>query len=151
MTLTTEMKKQKDGHVIECIRNDAQFDLEISLHCHEFTFNCPSAQQPDFGTVLITYIPDKRIAETKALKFYLQKYRYRNSFNEELTIRIMQDFVFYVQPKKVVVTLAQTSRGGIQNTCKSNYDQDDEKCVSAMLNYKPKTNFRGGWPMLKTK
>ena len=149
MALTAAMKKQKAGHPIECIRNDSKLHLEIRLYCHEWTWNCPSAQQPDFGTVTITYTPDKTVAETKALKFYLTQFRYYNSFAEEVTERILKDFVFYVQPKQVKVEVAQTSRGGIENTCTVRYDNLCPQDVKAMEGYKPKTGFRGGWMMAK--
>lgn len=151
MALTEAMKKQKQGHPIECIRNDSKLNLEIQLYCHEWTWNCPSAQQPDFGTVTITYTPAKLVAETKALKFYLTQYRYYNSFVEEVTERILKDFVFYVNPKKVKVEIAQTSRGGIQNTCTVTYDSLNKKDALAMEGYKPKRGFQGGWAMISDK
>src|ERR1041385_8942300 len=100
---------------MDCIRNDSKVELNIALRAFEFTWNCPSVQQPDFGTVRIQYTPIEKIVETKSLKFYLQKYRYKNAFNEELATRILMDFVYYAQPKRITVTLSQNSRGGIEN------------------------------------
>ena len=139
-------KSQKAQHAIECIRNDSKLKLEIVLNCLEFTWNCPVVQQPDYGTIEIVYTPDRRIAETKSLKFYLQTYRYRNAFNEELCQRIALDFIYYVQPVDLTVTLKQNQRGGIQNI--SSIEYIAERDSSLVKNYTPKKDFRGGWPML---
>lgn len=128
---------------IDCIRNDSPLPIEINLTCFEFTWNCPSVQQPDFGKVVIDYRPDKAIAETKSLKFYLQQYRDKNAFNEELALRILQDFVYHVRPAWVRVRLEQNSRGGIFNNSQIEWSNDQP------FDYTPKRTFQGGWPMLK--
>jgi 7-cyano-7-deazaguanine reductase len=131
--------------VLQSIRNDSKFPLTIKLDCTEFTWNCPKIQQPDYGRVLIEYQPAKRIAETKSLKFYLQQYRYKNAFNEELTAAILNDFVYWIQPEWVEVTLFQNSRGGIANTCQARFDQQDD---GAALIHAPRKSFQGGWAMV---
>ena len=35
-------------------------DYEIEISCPEFTAVCPKTGQPDFGTILITYVPARR-------------------------------------------------------------------------------------------
>ena len=153
MALNEFQKRSKAGFPIDAIRNDSKVRLEITLDTYEFTWNCPSTNAPDFGKVIITYTPDKRIAETKALKYYLMKYRYLNAFNEELTNRILLDFIYFINPKKVKVVLAQNPRGGTANTCTGEWDSSNEDDVEsyARLNYTPKKDFRGGWPMLVDK
>ena len=143
------MKQKHTSDHIECIKNDSKLPLEITLDAFEFTWNCPAIQQPDYGKVLIRYQPDKKIAETKSLKFYLQRYRYKNAFNEELAHRIAIDFAYYVRPKWLDVTLIQNSRGGIANTCQASYQAVAHDGL--LKDYVPKTNFRGGWPMVKEK
>jgi 7-cyano-7-deazaguanine reductase len=142
-TASPAAKTSKGGlSLLQCIRNDARVSLKIRLRAFEFTWNCPTVQQPDFGVVEIEYTPGKRIVETKSLKFYLQKYRYLNAFNEELSVRILNDFVYYVQPLDVRVTMRQNSRGGIETTCEASWKDGDP------FNYTPKRTFQGGWAML---
>jgi 7-cyano-7-deazaguanine reductase len=46
-------------------------DYEIAIRCPEFTSVCPKTGHPDFGEIRITYVPDERCIELKALKYYL--------------------------------------------------------------------------------
>jgi len=127
---------------IDYIKNDSHRTMEIILTCHEFTWNCPATQQPDFGTFIITYIPKERIIETKSFKLYLQQYRYRNSFAEELATRVLNDIVYYIIPEQITVEMIQNSRGGIQGTVKVKWHSEDG------FDYVPKDNFRGGWKLV---
>ncbi len=93
---------------------DAPNVQEVSFRALEFTAVCPKTGQPDFGQVEITYVPDKKCIESKSLKFYLWSYRDEGSFCETLAARIADDFVYAIDPKKVMVTVYQTARGGIE-------------------------------------
>ena len=50
-------------------------DYEIAIRCPEFTSVCPKTGLPDFGEIRITYVPDERCIELKALKYYLVDFR----------------------------------------------------------------------------
>ena len=52
-------------------------DYEILIRCPEFTALCPKTGLPDFGEIRITYTPDERCIELKALKYYLIEFRNR--------------------------------------------------------------------------
>ncbi len=56
----------------------------IRLECSEFTSICPVTKQPDFGSLVIEYVPQSHLVETKSLKLYLWKYRSEPGFNEVL-------------------------------------------------------------------
>jgi 7-cyano-7-deazaguanine reductase len=145
-------KRARRPFGLDCIRNSSPLPLLIELDAHEFSWNCPlnpNQTQPDYGQVFITYIPDKKVAETKSLKFYLQEFRYRDAFNEELATRICMDLSYWLQPTQLTIKLAQTSRGGIQNTCTVTYERERDKKV--MEKYEPKKDFRGGWPAIPAK
>ena len=43
-------------------------DYWVKFHCPEFTSLCPITGQPDFATIIISYIPDVRMVESKSLK-----------------------------------------------------------------------------------
>ena len=88
-------------------------DYSIEIVCPEFTSMCPKTGQPDFGTITYTYTPDKLCVELKSLKLYLQRFRNEGIFYENVTNRILDDFVAVVQPRRVVLVAKFSARGGI--------------------------------------
>jgi 7-cyano-7-deazaguanine reductase len=64
----------------------AQRDYTIVHTCPEFTSVCPMTGQPDFGTIRISYVPDRLCVELKSLKLYLFEYRNRGIFYEISTV-----------------------------------------------------------------
>ena len=68
---------------------------------------------PDFGEIVIRYVPGDRCLELKALKFYLLEYRNRGIFYEAATNQILDDLVGACAPRRMTVTGAFTARGGI--------------------------------------
>ena len=88
-------------------------DYTIEITCPEFTSVCPKTGQPDFGTLTLTYVPDRRCVELKSLKLYLQQYRNEGIFYEDLTNRILDDLAAALQPRRMTLTAAFTPRGGI--------------------------------------
>lgn len=87
--------------------------MEVTLHCSEFTCVCPLTGQPDFATIEITYVPDKFIVESKSMKLYLETFRNVGIFHEHLAVDIGKDFLKFVKPKSVSVTVRFNTRGGI--------------------------------------
>ena len=87
--------------------------MEVSLHCAEFTCRCPLTGQPDYAEIEINYVPNKYVVESKSLKLYLETFRDQGVFHEHLAVDIGKDFVKYVKPKNVEVTVMFNSRGGI--------------------------------------
>ncbi|MCX8127017.1 MAG: preQ(1) synthase [Dehalococcoidia bacterium] len=97
-------------------------DYEIEAVSPEFTSLCPlNPGQPDYATVTIRYVPDKKIIELKSLKFYLTSYRTAEIFFEEATNRILDDLVAVVQPKRMEVVADWNVRGGIAVTVRASY------------------------------
>ncbi len=91
-------------------------NFTIEHHCPEFTSVCPKTGQPDFGTIVFSYVPDKACVELKSLKMYLQQFRNEGIFYEAITNRIMDDFIEVVQPRSATVESRWTPRGGLQST-----------------------------------
>ena len=61
---------------LEVVKNDyPDRDYEINISVPEFNAVCPKTGLPDFGTIYITYTPDKHIVELKSLKLYIVKFR----------------------------------------------------------------------------
>jgi 7-cyano-7-deazaguanine reductase len=95
---------------------DNQFperDYLIEIICPEFTSVCPKTGQPDFGTLTFHYTPDRKCVELKSLKMYLQQFRNAGIFYENVTNRILDDFVAVVAPRRVKLVAAFSPRGGI--------------------------------------
>jgi 7-cyano-7-deazaguanine reductase len=88
-------------------------DYRIEIVCPEFTSVCPRTGQPDFGTLTITYIPDKLCVELKSLKFYLQSYRNQGIFYEHVTNTILDDLVAATKPRFMKIAAAFNARGGM--------------------------------------
>ena len=98
-------------------------DYEIVIRCPEFTSVCPKTGLPDFGEIRITYVPDARCIELKALKYYLLAFRDRGVFYEALTNRILDDLVAACAPRRMVVVGDFSARGGITATVTASYEQ----------------------------
>ena len=96
-------------------------DYEIEIRCPEFTSVCPKTGLPDFGEIVIRYVPDHACIELKALKYYLVGYRNEGIFYEAATNRILDDLVAACAPRRMTVTGAFTIRGGIATTVVAEY------------------------------
>jgi 7-cyano-7-deazaguanine reductase len=90
-------------------------DYEIEITCPEFTAVCPKTGQPDFGTILIRYIPEAVCVELKSLKLYLQEYRSRGIFYEHSINTILDDLVAACHPRWMEVVGQFSPRGGISS------------------------------------
>ena len=98
-------------------------DYEILIRCPEFTSVCPKTGLPDFGEIVIRYVPDQSCIELKSLKFYLLEYRNKGVFYETLTNQILDDLVAACAPRQMTVTGAFTARGGITTTVTATHER----------------------------
>ena len=99
-------------------------DYEIRITAPEFTSVCPKTGQPDFGTLTITYVPDRKCVELKSLKLYLQKFRNEGIFYEHVTNRILDDLTAVLTPRQIKLEAAFTARGGITTTVTARFAAD---------------------------
>jgi 7-cyano-7-deazaguanine reductase len=97
-------------------------DIEIQIDHPEHTSVCPMTGLPDFGTIRISYTPDRHIVELKSLKYYLLQYRNVGIFYEHLVNRILDDLAGALSPKKMTVAGRFTARGGISTTVTAEYE-----------------------------
>lgn len=88
-----------------------RYNINISLP--EFTCKCPFSGYPDFATIYISYVPDERVVELKALKLYINSYRDRYISHEESANQILDDFVAACDPLEVTVKADFTPRGNV--------------------------------------
>ena len=78
-------------------------DYEIEIVQPEFTSVCPKTALPDFGKLVLRYVPDKQCLELKSYKMYLNAYRDLGIFQENVVNRVLQDVVKAAQPKFATV------------------------------------------------
>ena len=98
-------------------------DYEIAICCPEFTSLCPKTGLPDFAEIRVTYVPDARCIELKALKDYLIGFRNRGIFYEHVTNQILDDLVAVCSPRRMVVVGDFSVRGGITTTVTASYQR----------------------------
>ena len=99
----------------------------VTFDCPEFTSLCPMTGQPDFGHIIIKYIPRERMVESKSLKIYLFSFRNHGDFHEDCVNIIMKDLVKLMDPKYLEVTGLFNPRGGISIYPFANYaDKEHE-------------------------
>ena len=99
-------------------------DYEIEITCPEFTAVCPKTGQPDFGTILIHYVPAASCIELKSLKMYLFGYRDRGIFYEHSINTILDDLVAACRPRRMTVVGQFTPRGGISSRVTARYQAE---------------------------
>ena len=88
-------------------------DYLIRMQIPEFTCLCPRTGQPDFATLLLDYVPDRKCVELKSLKLYIWSYRNEGAFHEAVTNRICDDLVALLAPRFLRLTARFYVRGGI--------------------------------------
>ena len=97
-------------------------EYEIEISCPEFTAVCPKTGQPDFGTIVIAYVPASVCVELKSLKLYLFDYRDRGIFYEHAVNTILDDLVAACQPRRLMVVGQFNPRGGITTRVTARYE-----------------------------
>jgi 7-cyano-7-deazaguanine reductase len=99
-----------------------QRQYEIEITCPEFTAVCPKTGQPDFGTIVITYVPAAACLELKSLKLYLGGFRDRGIFYEHSVNTILDDLVASCQPVRMSVVGQFNPRGGITSRITASFE-----------------------------
>jgi 7-cyano-7-deazaguanine reductase len=98
-----------------------RYDINITLP--EFTCKCPFSGYPDFATIHISYVPDKRVVELKALKLYINSYRDRYISHEESANQILDDFVAACDPLEVTVKADFSPRGNVHTAVEVRHEK----------------------------
>lgn len=100
---------------LEAVDNDnPQRDYEIDFTIPEFTCLCPRSNFPDFATIHIKYVPDRKLVELKSLKLYINKFRDQEMFHETAVNRILDDLVTLLDPRYLEVVGDFNVRGNIK-------------------------------------
>jgi len=100
--------------VLETVPNpQAGTDYVTRFAAPEFTSVCPVTGQPDFAHIVIDYIPDALLVESKSFKLYLSSFRNHGAFHEDCTIAIAKKFIAAARPKWLRIGGYWYPRGGI--------------------------------------
>ncbi len=103
----------QDGELITFPNPRPGREFDISITLPEFTCKCPFSGYPDFATIHITYVPDQKVVELKALKLYINSYRDRYISHEETANQILDDFVLAADPLRISVKADFSPRGNV--------------------------------------
>lgn len=79
----------------------------------EFTSICPVTGQPDFGILVIDYLPGDWLVESKSLKLFLTSFRNHGAFHEDCTVAIAKRLIDLLEPKWLRIGGYWFPRGGI--------------------------------------
>ena len=111
---TTKASTDYDPSMLDAFANKhPERDYWVTFTAPEFTTLCPKTGQPDFATLTIRYIPNKKLVESKSLKLYLFGFRNHGDFHEDVINVIYNDLVKLLAPKYMEVYGKFAARGGI--------------------------------------
>ena len=110
----------------------------VTFDAYEFTSLCPKTGQPDLAKVVISYIPNKQMVESKSLKLYLFSFRNHGDFHEDCMNIVMKDLIEIMDPKYIEVKGIFAPRGGISiypfcNWANPNFPEFAEVAASRKL------------------
>lgn len=109
-----DLPQSPEAAIIEKVDNPQKgIDYVVRFTCPEFTSLCPITGQPDFAHIVIDYIPDDFLVESKSLKLYMGSFRNHGAFHEDCTIAIARRLVDEIKPKWLRIGGYWYPRGGI--------------------------------------
>lgn len=111
-------------------RPGRRYTIQISLP--EFTCKCPFSGYPDFATIYVTYVPNQRVVELKAIKLYINSYRDRYISHEESVNQILDDLVAACDPLEATVKGDFTPRGNVHTVVDVRYTKPDQDIQNAV-------------------
>lgn len=99
----------------------------VEFTCPEFTCVCPKTGFPDFATIYIRYQPDVWCVELKSLKLYINKFRDRGVYHEDVTNIIADDLINLLDPSEIEIVADFTVRGNIHTVVTVNHSKSSSK------------------------
>ena len=110
----TEQPQSPNEAILERVKNtQAGTEYLVRFTAPEFTSLCPVTGQPDFAHIVIDYVPDKWLIESKSLKLFLTSFRNHGAFHEDCTIAIAKRLVDTLSPAWLRIGGYWYPRGGI--------------------------------------
>jgi 7-cyano-7-deazaguanine reductase len=110
----TKLPESPENAILESVQNpQADVNYVVRFTAPEFTSLCPITGQPDFAHLVIDYIPDQRLVESKSLKLFLGSFRNHGAFHEDCTVSIARRLIAEIQPKWLRIGGYWYPRGGM--------------------------------------
>jgi 7-cyano-7-deazaguanine reductase len=110
----TDLPQSPEAAVLESVPNPhTDVNYAVRFTCPEFTSLCPLTGQPDFAKIIIDYVPNKKIIESKSLKLFMHSFRNHGDFHEACTIYIAKRIIKEIKPKWLRIGGYWYPRGGI--------------------------------------
>jgi 7-cyano-7-deazaguanine reductase len=99
----------------------------INITLPEFTCKCPFSGYPDFATIYVSYVPDQRVVELKAIKLYINSYRDRYISHEESINQILDDLIAACNPLEIRIKGDFTPRGNVHTVIEVEHRQESSR------------------------
>jgi 7-cyano-7-deazaguanine reductase len=109
-----ELPASPEAAKIEAVPNPHPGTLYlVRFTCPEFTALCPITGQPDFAHLVIDYVPEAALVESKSLKLYLGSFRNHGAFHEDCTLAIAKRLIAELEPRWLRIGGYWYPRGGM--------------------------------------
>ena len=110
----TRLPESPEQAELESVPNpQSEIDYMVRFTAPEFTSLCPMTGQPDFAHLVIDYIPDAKLVESKSLKLFLGSFRNHGAFHEDCTVSIARRLIDEIAPKWIRIGGYWYPRGGM--------------------------------------
>ncbi len=110
----TEIPQGPEDAVLETFANPHPgTDYVVRLTAPELTTVCPLTGQPDFATLIVDYVPDERLVESKSFKLFIASFRNHGAFHEDCTVYVHNRLREAMAPQFIRVVGLWYARGGI--------------------------------------
>jgi len=93
--------------------NEHDKNYTINIELPEFMCLCPRSGYPDFATFKLSYVPDDRVIELKALKLYINSFMYKYISHENVTNKIYDALFRNLKPKSIKLIADFNPRGNV--------------------------------------
>ncbi|MEP3114474.1 preQ(1) synthase [Nisaea sp.] len=110
----TELPDSPEKAMLEKVPNSmTDVNYLVRFTAPEFTSLCPMTGQPDFAHLMIDYVPDQWLVESKSLKLFLGSFRNHGAFHEDCTVGIARRLIEELEPRWLRIGGYWYPRGGI--------------------------------------
>jgi 7-cyano-7-deazaguanine reductase len=93
--------------------NEHEKNYTINIELPEFMCLCPRSGYPDFATLKLSYMPNKKVIELKAIKLYVNSFMYRHVSHENSTNEIFDALYSKLEPKAMKLIADFNPRGNV--------------------------------------
>ncbi len=101
-------------------KNEKEYTIKITLP--EFMCRCPRSGYPDFATIYLEYIPNKKVVELKAIKLYINSFMDRYISHEDSINEIFDALLKNLKPKRMKIIGDFNPRGNVHTVIEREYD-----------------------------